>query len=129
VKFAKQVILVAFAGALVGCASTKLDNSPQEIALTVMPAMATCEAYQAGQLVGRYDPTRAAIIVPKSLGRTDILCAAPGFKDKRVSIARGDGESRRYRTYLTDFGVVPALGYPAALEIALEPADRQGRPS
>ena len=127
--FAKQVVLVAFAGALAGCGSTKLDNSPQEIALTVMPAMATCEAYQAGVLVGRFDPTRGAIVVPKSLGRTDIICAAPGYKDKRVSIAPGDAESRRYRTYLIDFGVVPALPYPGALNIALEPADRQGRPS
>ena len=127
--FAKQVVLIAVAGALSGCASTKLDYSPQEIALTVMPAMASCGAYQAGgQLVGRYDPTRGAIVVPKSLGRTDIVCTAPGYKDKRVSIASGEGV-RGYRSYLVDFGVVPALGYPASLEIALEPVDRQGRPS
>ena len=126
--FAKQVVLIAVAGALSGCASTKLDYSPQEIALTVMPAMATCGAYQAGQLVGRYDPTRGAVVVPKSLGRTDIVCTAPGYKDKRVSIASGEGV-RGYRSYLVDFGVVPALGYPASLEIALEPVDRQGRPS
>jgi hypothetical protein len=128
VKFAKQVVLIAVAGALSGCGSTKLDNSPQEIALTVMPAMATCGAYQAGLLVGRYDPTRGAIVLPKSLGRTDIMCTAPGYKDKRVSIASGDGVTG-YRRYLTDFGVVPALGYPSTLEIALEPVDRQGRPS
>jgi hypothetical protein len=128
VKFAKQVMLVAFAGALVGCQSTKLDNSPQEIALTVMPAMANCDAYQAGQLVGRYDATRSAIVVPKSLGRTDIVCVAPGYKNKRVSIGRGDGATG-YRRYLTDFGIVTALNYPGALEIALEPVDRQGRPS
>ena len=34
-----------------------------------------------------------------------------------------------YRRYLTDFGAFPTLGYPGALEIALEPSDRQGRPS
>jgi len=128
VKFAKQVVLVALAGALSGCASTKLDNSPQEIALTVMPAMATCEAYQAGLLVGRYDATRGAIVVPKSLGRTNIMCTAPGYKDKRVSIASGD-EVTGYRRYLTDFGIVPALGYPSSLQIVMEPNDRQGRPS
>jgi hypothetical protein len=128
VKFAKPFVLIAFAGALCGCQSTKLDNSPQEIALIVMPAMATCGAYQAGLLVGRYDPTRGAVVVPKSLGRTDIVCTAPGYKDKRVSIASGDGVTG-YRRYLTDFGIVPALGYPGSLEIALEPADRQGRPS
>ena len=127
-KFAKQTALVAFAVALSGCASTKLDNSPQEIALTVMPAMASCDAYQAGIIVGRYDPTRGAITVPKSPGRTDIVCVAPGFKDKRVSIAPGDGATG-YRRYLTDFGAVPTLGYPGALQIALEPVDRQGRPS
>lgn len=127
-KFAKQMVLVAVAGALSACGSTKLDNSPQEIALSVMPAMATCDAYQSGVMVGRFDPTRGAIVVPKSLGRTDIICGAPGYKDKRVSIAAGDGESS-YRRYLTDFGVVTALGYPGVLEIALEPADRQGRPS
>lgn len=127
-KFAKQVVLVALAGALSGCASTKLDNSPQEIALTVMPAMATCEAYQAGLLVGRYDATRGAIVVPKSLGRTNIMCTAPGYKDKRVSIASGD-EVTGYRRYLTDFGIVPALGYPSSLQIVMEPNDRQGRPS
>lgn len=128
-KFAKQVVLVALAGALSGCGSTKLDYSPQEIALTVMPAMASCAAYQAGgQLVGRYDPTRGAIVVPKSLGRTDILCTAPGYKDKRVSIASGD-DVTGYRRYLTDFGIVPALGYPSSLQIVMEPADRQGRPS
>ena len=127
-KFAKQMVLVAVAGALSACGSTKLDNSPQEIALFVMPTMATCDAYQAGVMVGRFDPTRGAIVVPKSLGRTDIICGAPGYKDKRVSIAAGDGESS-YRRYLTDFGVVTALGYPGVLEIALEPADRQGRPS
>ena len=126
-KSAKPFVLVALAGALCGCSSTRLDNSPEEIALAVMPAMASCEAYQAGELVGRYDPTRGAIVVPKGLGRTDIICAAPGFKDKRVSIAAGDGETS-YRRYLIDFGVVRPLGYPGALEIALEPADRQGRP-
>jgi len=128
VNIAKQIVLIALAAGLSGCASTKLDNSPQEIALTVMPAMASCEAYQAGIMVGRYDPTRGAITVPKSPGRTDIICAAPGYKDKRVSIAPGDSATG-YRRYLTDFGAVPTLGYPGALEIALEPSDRQGRPS
>jgi hypothetical protein len=128
VNIATKIMFAALAGALSGCASTKLDNSPQEIALTVMPAMASCEAYQAGTMVGRYDPTRGAITVPKSPGRTDIVCVAPGYKDKRVSIAPGDGETS-YRRYLTDLGGVRPLGYPAALEIALEPADRQGRPS
>ncbi len=127
-KIAKQIVLIAFAVALSGCASAKLDNSPQEIALTVMPAMASCDAYQAGIMVGRYDPTRGAITVPKSPGRTDIICAAPGYKDKRVSIAPGDSATG-YRRYLTDFGAFPTLGYPGALEIALEPSDRQGRPS
>ena len=127
-KFAKEIAITALAVVLSGCASTKLDNSPQEIALTVMPAMASCEAYQAGIMVGRYDPTRGAITVPKSPGRTDIVCAAPGYKDKRVSIAPGDSATG-YRRYLTDFGAVATLGYPGALEIALEPSDRQGRPS
>ena len=127
-KFAKEIAAIAFALALSGCESTKLDNSPQEIALTVTPAMASCEAYQAGIMVGRYDPTRGAITVPKSPGRTDIICAAPGYKDKRVSIAPGDGEMSFHRD-LTDFGIVPTLGYPGALQIALEPADRPGRPS
>jgi len=66
--------------------------------------------------------------VPTSLGRTEIICAAAGYKDKRVSIAPGD-EATGYRRYLIDFGVVQALPYPGVLEIALEPADRQGRPS
>ena len=127
-KSAQLIVPIVFAGALSACGSTRLDNSPQEIALTVMPAMANCEAYQAGQLVGRYDATRGAITVPKSPGRTDIVCIAPGFKDKRVSIAAGDGETS-YRRYFVDFGVVPALGYPGLLEISMEPADRQGRPS
>jgi len=128
VTFAKQVVFVALAGVLSGCGSTKLDNSPQEIALTVMPAMASCDAYQTGNLVGHYDATRGAIIVPTSLGRTDIICSAPGFKDKRVSIAPGD-DATGYRRYLIDFGVVPALPYPGALEISLEPVGQQGRPT
>ena len=127
-KFAKPIVLIALAGALIGCAATKLDANPQEIAVSVMPAMASCDAYQAGVMVGRYDPTRGAMTVPKSSGRTDILCIAPGYKDKRISLAAGDDEPRRYRRYLVDFGLVRPLGYPGNLQILMEPENVQHRP-
>ena len=127
-KATQQIVFAAFGLALSGCAATKLDNSPQEIALSVMPAMANCEAYQTGIAVGRYDATRGAITVPKSPGRTDIVCTAPGYKDKRVSIAPGEAATG-YRRYLTDFGFVQILPYPGTLDIALEPVGQQGKPS
>jgi hypothetical protein len=129
VNIAKPIVLIAIAGALSGCAATAMDANPQEIAIAVMPAMASCDAYQAGVMVGRYDATRGAIVVPKSPGRTDIICIAPGYKDKRVSIAPGDEEPRRYRRYLVDFGLVRQLGYPGSLQIVMEPDTLQRRPS
>jgi hypothetical protein len=90
--------------------------------------MARCEAWRQGAVVGTYDPTRGAIVVPVSQSRIDIFCSAEGFKDKRVSVGPDHGGRGAWAYVLLDFGVYEP-SYPASLSIELEPADRPGEPA
>jgi hypothetical protein len=120
-----RILVLSFpiAGTLLsGCAAMD-QRGPQEIALTITPQTATCDAYQHGGEVGRYDPDRRTITVPASEGNTDILCFAPGYKDKRISMAPGYGGLG-----LIADGPVRFFRYPQAITITMEPADRPGMP-
>jgi hypothetical protein len=122
-----RVLVLSFpiAGVLLsGCAAMD-PRGPQDIALTVTPQTATCVVYQhGGEAVGRYDPNRRSITVPASAGNTDILCFAPGYKDKRISMTPGYGGLG-----LIVDGPITSFRYPEAVTITMEPADRPGTPS
>jgi hypothetical protein len=85
-----------------------------------------CEARQNNIVVGRYDSGRQSISVPNSPGATDILCFADGYKDKRITMVP-DGPGI-LRVLLIDFGPIDMPGYQNPIQIAMEPADKQGLP-
>jgi len=108
---------------LSGCASMD-QRGPQDIALSITPQTANCDAYQrGGEVVGHYDPNRRTITVPASEGSTEILCFAPGYKDKRIGMTPAYGGLG-----LIADGPVRFFRYPQAITITMEPADRPGMP-
>lgn len=117
--------LAVLAATLCGCASMNKVGS-QDIQLDITPMMAICEAYQSGEVVGRYDPSRQSITVPERSGSTDIVCLAPGYKDKRITVV--PDSPAVFGALLIDFGPVDRTTYPGRLQIVMEPADRQGQP-
>ena len=90
---------------LTGCTAVP-DGTPQEIALSVAPEMAKCDAYQHGALVGSYDQGRKTIALRKSRGSADIFCSAPGYKDMRVSIVPDDSNLGGVGKLIVDFGPI-----------------------
>lgn len=123
------VWVLGLGAALSGCASMA-DLGPQDIQLSVMPETAKCDAYQNGAMVAAYDASRRTLTVPGSPFSLEILCSAPGYKDRRVSISPGNAAWDQIGVVLVDFGPADAAPsrYPATLQIAMEPADRQGNP-
>jgi hypothetical protein len=99
------------------------EAGTQEIQLSVTPMTASCEALQHGDVVGRLDPSRQSIVVPKRPGSTEILCFAPGYKDKRVSFVP---DADFFGSLLVDFGPADLLAYPARVQIVMESAEIQG---
>lgn len=104
----------------------KEEAGSQNIQLAITPMTAMCDAYQHDSVVSRLDPSTQSITVPKSPGSTDILCFAPGYKDRRVTIVPDNPD--KLAAFLTDFGPVNLAVYPAQLQIVMEPADRQQPP-
>ena len=121
-------LTVLVSAVLCGCASMTARPA-QEIAISVMPEMAKCDAYQHGNLVGSYDTGSRTITVPANPGSLDILCSAPGYKDKRVSVVPDYRDSGRFGPLADDFGPIDRAKYPASIQIEMEPADRMGHPS
>jgi hypothetical protein len=115
-------IIIASA-ALAGCAIVP-DGTPQEIALSVAPEMAKCDAYQHGAVVGSYDPSRKTIMVQRSRGDADIFCSAPGYKDVRVSIVSDESAWGFAGKLVLDFGpiIYGRSEYPSSVQIVMEPA-------
>ena len=113
---------------LCGCASMT-ERPPQQIAISVMPEVAKCDAYQHGNLVGSYDTSRKTITVPASPGSLDIVCSAPGFKDKRVNVVPDYRDSGTFGALAVDFGPIDAAKYPGSIQIVMEPENRAGQPS
>jgi len=115
------------AGFLAGCTATV--SGSQTIALSVIPEAARCDAFQHSERVGSYDPTQRSIMVPKSMGSLDIICTAPGYKDKRVNIVPDNAAAGRIGGALIDYGPFTSrYGYPGTLLITMESSDRQGAP-
>ena len=115
-------IIIASA-ALAGCTAVP-HGTPQEIALSVTPEMAKCDAYQQGNLVGSYNAGRKTIALRKSRGSTDIICSAPGYKDMRVSIVPDDSNLGGVGALIVDFGPINYFrgAYPSSVQIAMERA-------
>jgi hypothetical protein len=109
--------------ALAGC-TTVPDGTPQEIALSVTPEMAKCDAYQHDVLVGSYDQGRKIIVLRKSRGSADIFCSAPGYKDMRVSIVPDDSNLGGVGKAVADFGPVNYFhgAYPGSVQIIMDRA-------
>jgi hypothetical protein len=117
-----RAIIIASA-ALAGC-TTVPDGMPQEIALSITPEMAKCDAFQHGNLVGSYDQGRKTIALRKSRGSADIFCSAPGYKDVRVSIVPDDSNLGGIGKLVTDFGPVNYYhaAYPSSVQITMDRA-------
>jgi hypothetical protein len=115
-------IIIASA-ALAGC-TTVPDGMPQEIALSVTPEMAKCDAYQHGNLVGSYDQGRKTIALRKSRGSADIFCSAPGYKDMRVSIVPDESALGFVGKLVPDFGPTNYYksAYPESVQITMDRA-------
>ena len=115
--------LVVAGAALSGCMSMP-DATPQEITLSVSPAMASCNAYQHGAFVGSYDPSRKTILLQRSRGSTDIVCSAPGYMDQRVSIVPDESAWGFAGKLVLDFGPINygRSEYPSSVQIVMQPA-------
>jgi hypothetical protein len=118
-------VMVISAAALCGCADMREAGS-QEIQLAVSPMTAACDALQHDAIVGRSNPGQQSITVPKSPGATDVVCYAPGYKDKRITVV--PDSPGVLGAVLTDLGPVQMAAYPGRLQIVMEPADRPGQP-
>lgn len=120
--------------AIAGCAATR-DASQQnaqieDITLNITPETAQCQAFQAATPTGSYDAGRRLLSVPKSHDSLEILCLAPGYKDKRVVLipdTRGTLGPAAF--LLADFGPVDYFysSYPDQVAINLEPLDAPGQ--
>jgi hypothetical protein len=111
---------VILAAALSGCTST--EGMSQDIQLSVNPQMARCDAYEHGNFIGTYDPSRQTLTVPTSRGALDIRCSAPGYKDKRIAIVSEGGGI--FGALLGDFGPVSYITarYPLSIQIVMDRA-------
>lgn len=121
---------VLLAVAASGCA-TMQDNSPrtsqtQDITLNLTPATAQCQAFQAATPTGSFDPARKILTVPKSHDALEILCSAPGFKDKRVVLIPDTTAALGSASFiLADFGPVDYFysAYPQQVSINMDPLE------
>ena len=116
-------VIGIISAAVAGC-TTVPDGTPQEIALSVAPETAKCDAYQHGVPVGSYDAGRKTIALRKSRGSADIICSAPGYKDMRVSIVPDDSNLGNVGKVVADFGPVNYFkgAYPSSVQIVMERA-------
>jgi len=113
-----------------GCASMQQGQQIQSITLDIMPETAQCQAFQAATPAGSYDPGQRVLTVPRSNDSLEILCSAPGFKDKRVVlIADTRGSLGPAAFLLADFGPVDYFhsAYPVQVAINLDPLDAPGQ--
>lgn len=119
---------------IAGCAGMRDQGqqSPQtqDITLNIMPETAQCQAIQAATPTGSYDPGRKILTVPRSHDSLEILCSAPGYKDKRVVLipdTRGTLGPAAF--LLADFGPVDYFysSYPEQVAVNLEPLDAPGQ--
>jgi hypothetical protein len=131
----KTIAAIIAAAALCGC-TTPLIQAPNEqvgtrdITLDINPTTAQCQAYQQAGPTGSYDPGRRVLTVPNSQSSLEILCSAPGFKDKRVVVEPGDNFLGPVGFLVSDFGPIDYFlsAYPGRVRIVMEPADQPGQP-
>lgn len=127
IGFSSLVLAVIVAA----CATT--PDQPlqtQTITLSIMPAAAQCQAFQAATPVGTYDAGRQLLTVPKSPDSLEILCSAQGYKDKRVVLVPDTrGTLGPAAFLLADFGPVDYFhsAYPDQVTINLDPLDAPGQ--
>ena len=120
-------IPVVCAVMLSGCTANVMGS--QTIALAVIPPSAQCDAFEHSERVGSYDANQRTLTVPKSLGSLDIVCSAPGYKDKRVNVVPDNNAAGKAGAALLDYGPFGGrIGYPQTVLITMESADRQGLP-
>ena len=126
-------VIAAFAG-LCGCTpfikAPAVDVGTRDIALDINPDTAQCEAFQQADQVGSYDSGRKVLTVPKSGSSLEILCSAPGYKDKRVVITPDDSSLGPAGFLVSDFGPIDYFlsSYPGNVRIVMERADQPGQP-
>ena len=115
--------IIITSAALAGCMTVPV-GTPQEIALSVTPEIAKCDAYQHDVLVGSYDQGRKTITLRNSRGSADIFCSAPGYKDIRVNIVPDDSNLGGVGKLVADFGPVNYFNgaYPGSVQIMMERA-------
>ena len=131
----KTINAVIIAATLCGCA-TPLIQAPNEqtgtrdISLDINPDTAQCQAYQQASPTGSYNSGSRVLTVPNSQSSLEILCSAPGYKDKRVVVLPGDNVWGPVAFLVSDFGPVDYFisAYPERVRIVMEPADRPGQP-
>ena len=118
---------IGCAGFLASCGTTVMGS--QTIAFNVIPETAQCDAFEHSEKVASYDPSQRSLTVPKSMGSLDIVCTAPGFKDKRINLIPDNSAAGRIGGAFIDYGpLTGSYGYPATLQITMENAGRQGAP-
>ena len=113
------------AAGLCGCAPMR-EMGSQDIQLSLSPMNASCDAYQHDTVVGHANAGQQSITVPKGEGAMDILCIAPGYKDKRITLVAD--RPGTFGALATDIGYVQRTTYTDRVQIVMEPADRQGQP-
>jgi len=124
------------AACLCGC-TTPLIQAPNEqvgtrdITLDINPDTAQCQAFQQAGPTGSYDSGRRVLTVPNSQLSLEILCSAPGYKDKRVVVMPDDNALGSVGFLVSDFGPIDYFisVYPKSVRIVMEPADQPGQPS
>ena len=123
-KLGNVALLTIVAGASLAACAPMPEMGSQDIQLSVNPAMASCNAYQHDVVVGHSNAGQTSITVPKSEGATEVLCTAPGYKDKRITVV--PDRPGTFGALLADIGPVARTTYSDRIQIVMEPSDRPG---
>jgi hypothetical protein len=118
-------VTTILAASLAGCAPMR-ETGSEDIQFSVEPMTASCDAYQHDSVVGHANAGQQTIAVPRSEGATDVLCSAPGYKAKRITVI--PDRPGTLGALASDIGYVTRTTYPDRIQIVMEPSDRRGQP-
>jgi len=127
-RWTSAALFVCLGGCTVTHDMGPLNPEMQQITLNIVPETAQCQAFEAATPTGMYDPGRKVLTVPKSRESLEILCAADGFKDKRVVLIADDNTLGPANFILGDFGPVDYFhsSYPNSVAIQRDPVNAPG---
>lgn len=122
----RTYVMLAVAGVMLGGCATIIEGTEQDIAVTVNPPEATCDATRRGQALGQIAPGKATLHVSKSRHNIEMKCMSPGFEPAVVSVRSSVSPGGVASIVFVDFGAVDYVtgalnSYPEKVAVTLSP--------